>query len=51
MYHLGHTNSANFVPYFSRNYLCNEQENGLWGILRTSEKLAKEELGRGRLGA
>nr|BDX26597.1 MAG: hypothetical protein [White spot syndrome virus] len=51
MYHLGHTNSANFVPYFSRNYLCNEQENGLWGYTRrTSEKLAKEELGRGRLG-
>ena len=49
LYHLGHTNSANFVPYFSTNYASNEQELGLWGyIRRTSEKLAKEELAKGR---
>lgn len=50
LHHLGHTNSANFVPYFSTNYASNEQEMGLWGyIRRTSEKLAKEELLKGRL--
>nr|AKS10612.1 wsv433-like protein [Metopaulias depressus WSSV-like virus] len=50
LHHLGHTNSANFVPYFSTNYASNEQEMGLWGyIRRTSEKLAKEELAKGRL--
>ena len=50
LHHLGHTNSANFVPYFSTNYVSNEQEMGLWGyIRRTSEKLAKEELAKGRL--
>nr|BDV50154.1 MAG: wsv433-like protein [Chiromantes dehaani nimavirus] len=49
LHHLGHTNSANFVPYFSTNYASNEQEMGLWGyIKRTSEKLAKEELAKGR---
>nr|BDT63397.1 MAG: wsv433-like protein [Sesarmops intermedium nimavirus]GBG35602.1 wsv433-like protein [Sesarmops intermedium nimavirus] len=49
LHHLGHTNSANFVPYFSTNYVSNEQEMGLWGyIRRTSEKLAKEELAKGR---
>ena len=51
LHHLGHTNSANFVPYFSKNYVSNEQEMGLWGyVRRTSEKLAKEELSKGRLG-
>lgn len=41
--HLGHTNSANFIPYFSTNFLSNEKENGLWGyIKRTSEKVVKE---------
>lgn len=51
LYHLGHTNSANFVPYFSKNYVSNEQEMGLWGyVRRTSEKLAKEELNKGKLG-
>ena len=50
LHHLGHTNSANFMPYFSTNYASNEQELGLWGyIRRTSEKLAKEELAKGRL--
>nr|BDT63082.1 MAG: wsv433-like protein [Sicyonia whispovirus] len=51
LHHLGHLNSANFVPYFSQNYASNEQELGLWGyVRRTSERLAKEELARGRLG-
>lgn len=41
--HLGHTNSANFIPYFSTNFLSNEKENGLWGyVKRTSEKVVKE---------
>nr|BDT62671.1 MAG: wsv433-like protein [Metapenaeus ensis nimavirus] len=50
LYHLGHTNNVNFMPYFSNNYASNEQEMGLWGFVRrTSEKLAKEEMDRGRL--
>nr|BDT63553.1 MAG: wsv433-like protein [Pasiphaea japonica whispovirus] len=51
LHHLGHTNSANFVPYFSNNYVSNEQEIGLWGyVRRTSEKVAKNELNKGNLG-
>ena len=50
-YHLGHSNAANFVPYFNNNCSSNEQEMGLWGFVRrTSEKVAKEELAKGRLG-
>ena len=41
--HLGHTNAANFIPYFSTNFLSNEKENGLWGFVkRTSEKVVQE---------
>ena len=48
-YHLAHTNAANFFPYYSSNCSSNEGENGLWGyVRRTSEKLAKAELQKGR---
>nr|BDW09895.1 MAG: wsv433-like protein [Marsupenaeus japonicus pemonivirus] len=48
-YHLAHTNSANFFPYYSSNCNSNDSENGLWGyIRRTSEKTAKAEIERGR---
>lgn len=43
IFHLGHTNQANMIPYYSKNYKSNEKENGLWGyIKRTSEKAAQE---------
>ena len=43
IFHLGHTNSANLVPYYSKNFKSNEKENGLWGyIKRTSEVAAKD---------
>jgi len=48
-YHLAHTNSANFFPYYSSNCNSNDSENGLWGyIRRTSEKMARSEIERGR---
>lgn len=43
LFHLGHTNSANLVPYYSKYFKSNEKENGLWGyIKRTSEVAAKD---------
>ncbi|KAK8392579.1 hypothetical protein O3P69_014763 [Scylla paramamosain] len=43
LFHLGHTNSANVVPYYSKYFKSNEKENGLWGyIKRTSEVTAKD---------
>ena len=44
LFHLGHTNNANLVPYYSKYFKSNEKENGLWGyIKRTSEVAAKEQ--------
>lgn len=49
VHHLGHSNSANFIPYFSTNYTSNEQDIGLWGyVKRTSDRLAKDEISSGR---
>ncbi len=43
LFQLGHTNSANLVPYYSKYFKSNEKENGLWGyIKRTSEVAAKD---------
>ena len=43
LFHLGHSNSANLVPYYSKHFKSNEKENGLWGyIKRTSEVAAKD---------
>ena len=44
LFYLGHTNSANLVPYYSKYFKSNENENGLWGyIKRTSEVAAKDK--------